>query len=355
MPLARVVPITVILWSCELFSAACGAPGRSIQPVIYPQNDQAALAMRSAPVVLVIKITAVKLPGDMRTVAKPPEVGGPMTPTIPLYLARIRADVLLTLRRSVGGSVEFYSWVWASGSHGGPRLFHATPGSSHVIFLRQEGGYLHTVGDYPSYDLQLSSRWLPALLSAWNSGEASGAGLLERLVALRLRAEFEGLSESQLREDFRDRGPIVNHHWVTDLGDLVRIVGPFFIAAQLDDLCRHSTNPSARFAACFVTGEYFPGRCEAYQLARQATADGIGEDFLVGALGGCESLDRSLIDDLRSGAPPWGFYGWSMAPEHRRETYRVYASAMDPQVNTAACEVAATIAEARNIPECSVR
>ena len=173
----------------------------------------------------------------------------------------------LKLRGSVGRTVEFYSWVWASGSHGGPRLFHPTPGSSHVIFLRQDGGYLHTVGDYPSYDLELRSRWLPALLSAWNSGEATGTDPLERLVALRFRAEFEGLSESQLREDFGDRGPIVNHYWATDLGDLVRIVGPFFVVAQLDDLCRHSTNPSARFAVCFVTGEYFPGRCEAYQLA----------------------------------------------------------------------------------------
>src|ERR1700730_7990788 len=132
MPPVRVVLITVILWICELFSAACGWPGRSIQPVIYAQDDQAALAMKSAPVILLVKITAVKLPGDMRTVAKPPEVGGPMTPTIPLYLARIRADVLLKLRGSVGRTVEFYSWVWASGSHGGPRLFHPTPGSSHV-------------------------------------------------------------------------------------------------------------------------------------------------------------------------------------------------------------------------------
>jgi hypothetical protein len=52
-----------------------------------------------------------------RTVAKPPEVAGPMTPTIPLFLARIQADVLLTLRGSASNRVEFYSWVWASGKH----------------------------------------------------------------------------------------------------------------------------------------------------------------------------------------------------------------------------------------------
>jgi hypothetical protein len=137
------------------------------------------------------------------------------------------------------------------------------------------------------------------------------------------------------------------------LGDLVRIVGPFFVVAHLDDICLHSTNPSARFAACFVTAEYFPGRCEAYHLAQKATADGIGGDFLVKVFAGCESQDRDLIGDLRSGAPPRGFYGWSLTPQHRPETMRVYASAMDPGVHLVACEVAATTPEARDIPECS--
>ena len=104
-----------------------------------------------------------------------------------------------------------------------------------------------------------------------------------------------------------------------------------------------------------TSGPMTPGRCEAYQLARTATADGIGGEFLVRVLGSCESQDRGLIGDLRSGVPPRGFYGWSLAPEHRRETMRVYASAMDPQVHMTACEVAATMTEARNIPECSVR
>jgi hypothetical protein len=311
--------------------------------------------MRSAPVILLVRLAGLTLTGDARSVEKPPEVGGPMVPTIPLHLARISADVLLTLRGPVRGTVEFYSWVWASGSHGGPRLFHPNPGGIRVVFLRNEGGYLHTVGDYPSYDLELRSRWLPALLSAWNSGEESGAGPLERLVALRFRAEFESLSESQLREDFGDNGPIVNRYWAPDLGDLVRLVGPLFVVAQLDDICRNSTNPSARFAACFVTGQDFPGRCEAYHLARKATADGFGGGFLVKALRGCASQDRRLIGDLRCGAPwPRGFYGWSLTPQHQRETMRVYASAMDPGVHLAACEVAATTQEARDIPECSV-
>ena len=356
MPPVRVVLITVILWVCELFSVACGSPGRSIQPVIYAQDDQAALAMRSAPAILLVKITTVKLPGDMRTVVKPPEVGGPMTPTIPLYLARIRADVLLKLRGSLGSSVEFYSWVWASGKHGGPRLFNPAPGSTHVVFLRQDGGYLHTVGDYPSYDLEISSRWLSPLLSAWDSRYESGVDPLERLVALRFRAEFEGLSNSHLRESIGGQGPVPRDYYVRDLPDLVRLVGPLFVATQLDDICRHSTNPSGRFAACFVTGQAFPGRCKAYDFAREASVEGIGGDFVARAFGSCEAQSRGLISDIRSDAPPRrGFWGWSLTPEQRRETMRVYASAMDPQVHLAACEVAAATTDARNIPECSGR
>jgi len=354
MPPIRVLLITGTL--CELLSAACGSPGRSIRPVIYARDDQEALAMRSAPVILLVKITAVKLPGDMRTIAKPPEVGGPMTPTVALYLARIRADVLLKLRGSVGNSVEFYSWVWASGKHGGPRLFHATPGSSHVIFLRQDGGYLHTVGDYPAYDLEISSRWLARLLSAWDSRYDIGADPLERLVALWFRAEFGGLSNSQLRESVSGEGPVQRGYYVRDFPDLVRLVGPLFVATQLDDICRHSTSPSGRFAACFVTGLEFPGRCEAYDIAREARVEGIGDGLVASAFRSCEAQSRGLVSAIRSGAlPSRGFYGWSLTPEHRREAMRVYASAMDLPVHLAACEVAATMAEARDIPECSVR
>jgi len=263
-----------VLLTGVLLSGACGSPVSAIRPVIYADYDQAAAAMRTAPVILLVRIAGLRMTGEERNVAKPPEVGGPNAPTIPLHLARINADVLLTVRGGARTTVEFYSWIWASGKHGGPRLFHANPGGIRVIFLRDDGGYLHTVGDYPSYDLELYSNWLPALLSAWKSDQMSGAEPLERLVALRLRAELEGLTEKQLREDFGDEGPRVNHYWAIDMYDLVRIVGPFFVVTQMDDLCLHSGNPSARFAACFVTAQYFPGRCEAYQLARKATTDG---------------------------------------------------------------------------------
>lgn len=105
-----------------------------------------------------------------------------------------------------------------------------------------------------------------------------------------------------------------------------------------------------------MTGQEFPGRCEAYNFAREAMVEGIGSGFVARAFGSCAAQSRGLISDIRSNATPRrSFWGWNLTPEHRRETIRVYASAMDPQVHMAACEVAATTTEARNIPECSAR
>jgi len=335
-------------------SVACHSPATVIRPVIYAQDDEAASAMRSAPLILLVKISALSLTGDRKCVEKPSEVGGPMCPAIPLHLARIKADVLLTLRGPVQDQVEFYSWVWASGSHGGPRLFHPTPGRFRVIFLRNEGGYLHTVGDYPSYDLELPSSWIPALRSDWNSAYGTQLDPLERLVSLRFRAEFEALSQSQLREDFDSNGQRVNHYWATDLQDLIRVVGPFFVVSQLDSICHNSANPSARMAACFVSGESFPGRCEAFRLAHNTNVGGPGDDFLMRKFRSCEVADRDLGAELISGDLSRSrFGGWSFSPPHRRELLRVYASAMDHQVHLAACEVAAATSEARDIPECA--
>jgi len=353
MPPLRMMALTALL-TAVLLIVACDSPPRAVRPVIYANNDQAAVAMRTAPTILLVRIGEVRMIGRERSVAKPPGVGGPNAPTIPLHLARIGAEVLLTVHGQVRPSVEFYSWVWDSGSHGGPRLFHPTPGGIRLIFLRDEGGYLHTVGDYPSYDLELRSSWLPALLSSWKSEQMSGADPLVRLIALRLRAELEGVTEQQLREDFGEEGPRVNHHWVTDLGDLVRVAGPFFVVNQLDQLCLDARSPSARFAACWVTAGYFPGRCEAYQLARKATADGFREDFLARMFTSCKAVERYKVDDIRSGeAPRFGFYGASMAPQHRRETLRVFASAMDHEIQRTACGVAAATWEVRDLPECT--
>lgn len=355
MLLLRVIAL-VVLSIGALLSIACGSTARAIRPVIYASDDDAAAAMKSAPLIVLIRIAELKLTGDTRVVVKPPEVGGPMTPTIPLDLARINAEVLLTVRGQARTTVEFYSWIWASGSHGGPRLFHPNPGAVRVVFLREEGGYLHTVGDYPSYDLELRSAWVRSIISAWNSGQGSDGDPVERLVALRLRAELEGLSENQLREDFGDDGPRVNHHWIGDMFDLVRVAGPFFVMTQLDDICHNSRNSSARFAACYLTAQYFPGRCEAYELARRATTDDFGGDFLAKLFRSCQPGVRAVIEDVRSGRPPqWGFFGSNRDPKNRREALRVYAAAMNVEVHRVACEVAATTPEARDIPECRGR
>jgi len=335
-------------------SVGCHSPASVIRPVIYAQNDEAASAMRSAPLIVLVRISTLSMTGDGKCVKKPPEVGGPMCPPIPLYLARIRADVLLALRGTVQDQVEFYSWIWASGSHGGPRLFRPAPGKIRVLFLRKEAGYWHTVGDYPSYDLELPSGWVPALLSDWKSGYENRLDPLERFVALRFRAEFEALSVGQLREDFDSDGPRVNHYWATDLADLVRVVGPLFVATQLDTICHHSANPSARLAACFVSGEYFPGRCGGFRLAQEANSAGIGGDFLMRKFKSCQVADRDLPVDLLSGKLSRSrFGGWSFDFPHRREMLRVYASAMDRRVHLAACEVATKTSEARDIPECA--
>lgn len=340
---------------CALVSEARDSPANAVRPVIYARDDEAALAMKSAALILLVEVTAVKLSGDVRAVDKPPGIGGPTTSTISLRLARIRAKVLLAVRGPARSNVEFYSWVWASGQHGGPRLFHPAPGSHHVIFLRQDGGYLHTVGDYPAYDLELQSRWLPALISAWNSGRDGGADLLERLVSLRLRAEFEGLPASDLRATFTGNSRIPRDYYMRDLTDLVRLDGPFFVATQLDDICRNSKNQFGRIASCDVTAREFPGRCQAYRLMREADSEGITGSFVTRVLDGCEAEERDQIRRLRSNDLPMrGFYGWSLTPEHRRGAMRLYASAMDLEFHVAACEVAASMPEARDIPECSL-
>src|SRR5262245_60669434 len=75
-------------------SVACHSPAGVIRPVIYARYDEAASAMRSAPLVVVARISDSSLTGNGRCVEKAPEVGGPMCPRIPLHLARITADIL---------------------------------------------------------------------------------------------------------------------------------------------------------------------------------------------------------------------------------------------------------------------
>jgi hypothetical protein len=148
---------------------------------------------------------------------------------------------------------------------------------------------------------------------------------------------------------------LLNRPWATGLPDLVKVVGPLLVVTQLDEICRASGNPFARFAACYTTARYFPGRCEAYQLARSATGNAFEGDLLAKLNQNCEATNRRLISLFRSGAPvPQEFYGSSQTPPQRRETMRVYSSAMDPEVRLAACELAATMPDTRDIPGCVV-
>src|SRR5579872_4464160 len=108
-------PLRATTWAAlsilALLTGACDSPARIIRPVIYAEDDQAAIAMSSAPVILFVNITRVKMTGDVRNVAKPPQVGGPMVPAIPLHLARINAEVLITVQGQTRTAVEFYSWI----------------------------------------------------------------------------------------------------------------------------------------------------------------------------------------------------------------------------------------------------
>jgi len=166
-------------------------------------------------------------------------------------------------------------------------------------------------------------------------------------------AEFEGLSASELRAAFNDGSPVPRDYYIGDLPDLVRIEGPFFVATQLDDVCRTSTSRFGRIAACGVTGREFPGRCQAYRLMKSADSEGITGNFVTRALSSCDAGSADLSRQLRANDLPLrGFYGWSLTPERRRVAMRLYASAMDREFHEAACEAAAPMPGARDIPEC---
>lgn len=231
--------IALVLVSAAV-TVNCRSPWDEIRPVIHAKEEERIAAMRSAPIIILAEIQHANLFGRPRDVEKPPEVAGPMVPRIPLHLAYISAKVLRTLRGPDSGHVEFYSWVWASGKHGGPRLFHPNPGSVHILFLKGDAGYLHTVGDYPAYDLEIRSQWLPAFLTHWRDYER-GAGLIERVVAVRLKAELESISTDR------------SEYW-----RLAELTSHAFVAGQLDSLCHSLTSPRGRTQACAALAELFP-------------------------------------------------------------------------------------------------
>lgn len=161
-----------------------------------------------------------------------------MVPVIPLHLARISAKPLLTIVGSATSPVEFYSWVWASGKHGGTRLFRATSGSVHVVFLTRESGYLRTVGDYPAYDIEVRLQFVEKFITNWKAGYLRGADLLERIAAVQLKAELETLDETEAAK-----------YWL-NTWELATLTSREFVVTQLSNLCASLTSPWARAKAC---------------------------------------------------------------------------------------------------------
>jgi hypothetical protein len=236
----RIAPsiLTLALVAVPCFGSDLENAWHVIRPIIHAKDEQKAAAMRSASLVVLAEIQAVEVFDKPRGVEKPPEVGGPMIPVIPLQLARISAEPLLTLDGIANERVEFYSWVWASGKHGGPRLFNPTPGSVHVLFLMRESGYLHTVGDYPAYDIEVRLQFVKNFIANWEAGVLRGADLLERTASVRLKAEFETLDETEAA-----------NYWL-NAWELVTLTSREFVATQLSGLCTSLTNPGGRARAC---------------------------------------------------------------------------------------------------------
>jgi hypothetical protein len=310
--------------------------------VIHARGEDKYQAMKSAPLVVLAEIVSAELVRGAKR-RKAPGVGGPMTAIIPLHLAQISAKILLTLRGSERNTVRFYCWVWASGKHGGPRLFNRYPGSTHILFLGEEGRYPHTVGDYPAYDLDVPSSALPRFMSEWKSRQVSGSDVFEQIATVLLRTEL------------KEAWFIRRNYWPENMADLIGLTSPFFIASKLDSFCRQFANPFGRFAACDATAREFGGRCAAYRLAKEADSNGTEADFLAQSLADCEAWTTERIESLRSRNWSLRYFddGWRQTPERHRLAMRLYASAMDAKFHKAACDAAVNMPEARDIPECS--
>jgi hypothetical protein len=225
-----------------LLTVGCRSPQDAVRPVIHT-NDDRIVAMKAAPIVIVAEMGRAKLlPGKPRAVEKPPGIGGPDAPEVLLDLAEISAKVRLTLRGPEMNGFVFYTWVYHFGKHGGPRLFHPNLGSIHVMFLKRESGYLHTVGDYPNYDIEIASQLFPSFLAVWRTGYGQEADLVDHITAVLLKADLEEFPHVYADQRIRD---------------LVELTGPTWFASQLDRLCQDLGNPAGRAEACRVLAEEY--------------------------------------------------------------------------------------------------
>lgn len=322
------------------FLPTATVPALALRPIIHVRDEERYEAMKSAPEIIVGKITNLRVVGFAPKVPKPPDVGGPFTTTIPMYLVQAWANVLTTLRGEAHNTVEFYFWAYALGTHGGSRLFDPSPGTNHLLFLRVDAGYLRMAGDYPAYDLQISSLVLPRFISEWNANTENESDLFERFITAMLEATLETISHE-------------GQYWQRNMHDWMGLTSPFFVARKLDSYCRKLPNRLGQIAACVSTAKQFPGRCEAYRHAREL---GFTETKLPFWLDACRRYAAERIRELQQ--EKWPLYlafGWSEAPERRRLAMRLYASATDAEFHKAACDAAATMPESRDIPECARR
>jgi hypothetical protein len=108
----------------------------------------------------------------------------------------------------------------------------------HVLFLRRESNYLHTVGDYPSYDIEVRSHCVQNFTAGWEAGLLRGEDLLERIAAVLLKADLESLDEADAAR-----------YWLNAY-ELVDLTSRKFVASQLSSLCSSLPNPGGRVKAC---------------------------------------------------------------------------------------------------------
>ena len=93
-----------------------------------------------------------------------------------------------------------------------------------MLFLTTDWSYLRTAGDYPSYDLELPLQSVQNFIASCKTGTLRGADILERVAAIRLKAELESLDEEE-----------ANSHWL-NTPELMELTSQAFIAAQLSGL-----------------------------------------------------------------------------------------------------------------------
>ena len=221
-----------------LLLAGCQSPGRLIRPIVSRDVHEIGARMREAPIIVLAEIMEAWQIISAREVPKPSQEFGPVASTIPLELVGMRARVPLVLRGSASSEITFYSWTWAGGKHGGPRLFHIHPGTVHVLFLRQEGPHLHTVGDYPAHDVELKKSQIPALTKRWQQSRAGALSDMERLTAALIETNLE-MPDSP-----------VPHHFTEIYTDVVDLAGVDFIQSQLAAHCRAFPTALGQAAAC---------------------------------------------------------------------------------------------------------